>query len=354
MGKPEHRLSGGSISDVKALRPMEADPTVKGVLDVATVVYSRELPLLRLQACSMARYLDSRGIGRIFVIVNDIDEAGCAARVQAMRPDWGPLAPRVEVIGAEALFTLRPEANGPRGPVARVRLWFTRYRRRYPFGVKSGWRGNRGWRVQQALKLAVARQGDSPFVLLLDAKNHFVRPVGLDSFVDADGRARSYTDQPGEKRYAWIAGSYRLFGLPPPGRDVPSPPTVTPVVVPRAVLRGCLDAIEARVGPVEAFFTRAKGETSEFMLIYAYVAGECGGWDTVFAPGLIPAASIFRRGSDGDIDRVLSAVEDGTAEILSVHDSRRAGLASEHRRRIEAIWRDRGLPGEGLLAATPE
>jgi hypothetical protein len=322
---------------------------LNGVLDVATVVYSHELPLLRLQACSMARYLDARGIGRIVVLVNDIDEAGCAARVEAVRADWGPLAPRVEVVGAEALFALRPAANGPRGPRQRFRLWFSRNRRRYPFGVKRGWRGNRGWAVQQALKLAVARYGDSPFVLLLDAKNHFVRPVSVASFVGADGRALSFTGVAGDKRGLWIAGSFKLLGLPPPAPDVPSPPTVTPVVVPRAVLRGCLEAVERRVGPVEAFFSRAKGDLSEFMLIYAYVTGHCGGWDAVFAPGLIPAATIHRRSDAAAIERALARVEDGTAEILSVHNSRRAGLAPEHRRRIEAIWRDRGLPGEGLL-----
>jgi uncharacterized protein DUF6492 len=320
------------------------------VLDIATVVYSRELPLLRLQACSMARYLDPAGIGRIVVVVNDIDEAACAARVEAMRAAWGRLAPRLEVVGADALFALRPAANGPRGPRQRFRLWFARNRRRYPLGVKRGWRGNRGWAVQQALKLAVARHGDSPMVLLLDAKNHFVKPVGLSSFVSPDGRALSFTDLPGDKRNLWIAGSFRLLGLPPPGRQVPSPPTVTPVVVPRAVLRGCLDAVERRVGPVEAFFARAKGDLSEFMLIYAFVAGHCGGWDAVFAPGLVPSASIHRRSDAAEIERVLARVEDGTAEIFSVHDSRLVGLAPDPRRRIEAIWRDRGLPGEGLLA----
>jgi hypothetical protein len=322
---------------------------VQGVIDVVTVVYARELPLLRLQACSMARFLDPAGIGRIVVIVNDIDEAGCAARIEAMRADYGPLAPRLEVIGAEAVFALRPAARGPRGPRQRFRLWLARNRRRYPLGVKGGWRGNRGWAVQQALKLAVAHLGHSRFLLLLDAKNHFVRPVGLASFVSPDGRARSYTDQPGGKRRLWIEGSFRLLGLPPPGRELPSPPTVTPVVVPRAVLRGCLDAVEDRVGPVEAFFARAKGDLSEFMLLYAYVTGHCGGWDAVFAPGLVPAATVHRRSSPEDLERVLARAETGDAEVLSVHDSRLHGLTPEHRRRIEAIWRDRGLPGEGLL-----
>jgi hypothetical protein len=319
-------------------------------LDIVTVVYSGELDQLRLQARSMARFLSPAGIGRIVVIVNDADEDGCAARLMAVLPDYGPLASRVEVVRPDALFAARPAVNRPRGPRQRLKHWFTRNRRRYPLGFKGGWRGNRGWSMQQALKLAAARHGDSAFVVLLDAKNHFVRPVGLASFVSPDGRAKSLLDQPGEKRWTWIEGSFRLFGLPPPGRWDPAPPTTTPVCVPRAVLLGCLDAVERRVGPVESFFARKRGEQSEFMLLYAYVAGRHGDWNAVFAPGLEPAATIHRRSGAAEVDRVLGLAETGRAEILSVHSSRLAGLTPQERGRLAAIWADRKLPADELLA----
>ncbi len=314
------------------------------VLDLATVVYRRELDLLRLQARSIDLFLAPEGIGRILVVVNDIDEDACAAGVEALRSDYGRFADRLEVLRPDALLARRPAANGPRGPRQRFRLWLTRNRRRYPAGVKSGWRGNRGWSVQQALKLAVARDGDSPFLLVLDAKNHFVAPVGLGDFVSPRGRARSRLDLPSERHRTWIAGSFRLLGVAPPVLSDPAPPTVTPFCVPRATLLGCLDVLERRVGPAEAFFARARGDTSEFALIHAYVAGHCGGWQAVFDPGLAPAASIHRKSDADDLERVLALVEGGAASTLSVHDSRRASLAPEFRRRLEAIWRDRGLP----------
>jgi hypothetical protein len=323
--------------------------TADAVLDLVTIVYRREIPFLRLQARSIARFLDPEGIGGIVVIVNDIDEPGCAAAVEALRADYGRLAERLKVLRPGTVFAARPAENGPQGPRQRFRLWFARHRRLYPFGVKRGWRGNRGWSVQQALKLAAARHGDSRFVLMLDAKNHFVRPVGLASFVSPRGKPLTYLQPPSAKFHRWIVGSFRLLGAEPPGPDAPAPPTITPVCVPRAVLRDCLDAVERRVGPVEAFFARARAEESEFMLIYAYVAGFCGGWDAVFDPGLNPAATIFRRSDAATVDRELARVEAGTADILSIHSSRIASLTAAERRRIAAIWRDRGLGDPGLF-----
>ncbi|WP_111430881.1 DUF6492 family protein [Rhodobacteraceae bacterium DSL-40] len=315
-------------------------------LDIVTVVYRRELPLLRLQACSVAQFLDPAGISRIIVIVNDVAEAECIAAVEALRPAYGALAARLDVIGADALFALRPPEAGPHGIRQALRLWFAQHRRIYPFGVKRGWRGNRGWSVQQALKLAVARRGEGRMLLILDAKNHFVAPVRAGTFLAADGRARSTMKVPGEKHWTWIRGAFALLGASPPQREAPAPVTVTPVVVPRDMLLGTLEAVEQRVGPVEGFFARAKGDLSEFMLIYAHVTQARGAWPALFQPDLPPAATIFRRSPPEQIEAALHRVETGEAEILSVHSSQMDRLDEGVQARLCAIWRARGLPDD--------
>ncbi len=185
--------------------------------------------------------------------------------------------------------------------------------------------------------------------LILDAKNHLVRPVGIGSFVSADGRPRSFLVRPDDKYHAWIAGSFVLLGGRPPPRDTPVPPTVTPVVISRALLRAALEEVEARVGPCEAFFARSRADTSEFMLMHAYAALNGGGWDEVYAPGLTPPATIARSTDAAGIDRVLSRVEAGEAEMLAIHAARLATFDPATRARIEAIWRERGLDAQGLL-----
>jgi hypothetical protein len=313
------------------------------MLDLVTVVFSRETELLRRQARSIARFLSPEGIGRIRVIVNDRDEDACVAAVEALRPDYGPLADRLEVVRPDMLLALRPRALGPHGAAQWLLYLVTHQRQLWPFEQKGGWRGNRGWAVQQALKLAAARLGEGRFVLILDAKNHFIRPVSVASFVSPEGRARTYMHRPGDKQWEWIQPSFRLMGVPLPPRDAPAPPTVTPVCVSRAVLGECLDDLEGRVGPVEAFFARARESSTEFMLLYAHVVGRHGSWQAVFDPGLIPPATIFLRSDAAAIDRVARRAESGEAEIFSVHGSRVATLEPEARRRIEAIWAERGL-----------
>jgi hypothetical protein len=180
----------------------------------------------------------------------------------------------------------------------------------------------------------------------------FVNCCHCPSFVSAQGRPLTYTEVPTDKFHGWIVGSFRLLGLTPPGREVPAPPTITPVCLTRSVLLGALDTLERRVGPAEAFFARARSQETEFMLVYAYVEGYCGGWDATFDPGLKPPASIFRADDSKVIDAVLTRVENGEADVFSIHSARVAGLTPDERRRISDIWRSRGLPADLVLPET--
>lgn len=329
----------------------EAADLDRPVLDLATVVYRDELPLIRLQARSIARMLDPRGIGAILVMANDREEEACLAALQDILPDYGPFADRVELLRPADLFALRPSRLGPRGPLQRVKAAFTANRSRYPFGVKGGWRGNRGWAMQQALKLAVARRGEAANLCILDAKNHFIRPVGVEAMVAEDGRPRARLELPNAKHRRWNKAAFRLLGTPPPGRDDRAPPTLTPFVVSRADLLATLEALEARVGPAEAFFARKRSEESEFALIHAAIARRPGGVEAAFAPGLRAAATLRRKKDDATVDRLLTRVEQGEADMLSIHRTLLGRLKPEHLARLNAIWAAAGLDASELLSA---
>lgn len=320
-------------------------------IDFATVVFQGEIPLLRLQARSIARFLDPRGVGRIFVIVNDRAQEACVESVRALLPDYGALAPRVEIVTPEQLSALRPARFGPRGLLGRIRAAFTENRWRYPFGVKGGWRGNRGWAVQQAFKLAIARRATGAHLVILDAKNHFIRPVFRATFVAPDGRARTRLAVPSPKHRRWKALSSRRLGLEPRGLDDPALPTLTPFVVPREGLLASLEALEAQVGPVESFFARKRTEESEFAVINAVLSSRPGGLAAAFAPGLPPAANLRPRLNDAKTEATLAAVERGEADMLSVHKRRLGRLSPPQRARLEAIWSKAGLDATEILAA---
>ena len=331
--------------------PEGAEAAAPGLLDLVTVVYGGEVAQLRLQARSIARFLDPEGIGRILILLNDRDAVGLRRRLEALRASYGPFASRVELIDAGTVFARRPPGFTPRGLRDRLEHALTHHRQMLPVGLKSGWRGNRGWSVQQALKLAVARVASGTHLLLLDAKNHFIRPVSRASFVAPDGRAKTYLTRPSDKHFLWIDGAFRLMGLSVPDREAPAPPTVTPFVIARGTLLACLTAIEARLGPVETFFARRHVEKSEFTLIHAAVIAATGRWETAFAPGLLPAATLHRNDDAARIGQTLTRAEAGTADILSVHTSRLGRLSAEEVGRLTAIWAAAGLEPDGLLGA---
>ncbi len=309
-------------------------------IDLVTVVFRGEIDLLRLQAASLARFVPFDLIRRVFIVINDADEERCRKEVKAQLVHYGPFASKVEIILPDALFALR-RRGGQRSPGAALRLWFTHNRCRYPFGRKSGWRCNRGWAMQQALKLASARVAQAPFVLILDAKNHFVKSVSADTFISPAGRARSIQVVPSDKHHRWIVASFRRLGITPPEHSEPAPPAATPFCVETRILRDTLEDVESAVGPVEVFFARKKSPEAEFMLIYASVVGRHGAWLNIFDEGLSRPATLGRSGL---AEAVFAAVESGSAEVLAVHRTRIDRLAPAERARLERIWRQRGLP----------
>lgn len=317
------------------------------MLSIVTVVFRDEIALLRLQAVSLARFFRAADVTEILVLVNDVEESATVEAVRQILPAYGPLADRVRIMRPDTLFA---EGTPPRGPFARARSALTWLPKRLDHPLCRGWRGNPGWRIQQALKLAAARVATGSHLLVLDAKNHFLAPVAAADFVAPDGRARWRLITVPQAQRAWVTASFRRFGLAPPPADRPLPPSVTPFCVARPVLTEALLAIEARVGPVEAFFATNPGKETEFMLVLAFVFARHGALEPVFAEGLAPPATVFHAASSARIGAVLGEAERGAAKIFAVHRLRAGSMSEEERLRIAALWRERHLVADEAAA----
>ncbi|MFC7734383.1 DUF6492 family protein [Roseomonas sp. GCM10028921] len=131
-------------------------------LDFVTVAYGPDLPLLRLQARSLALYLDRDACGAILVIGNDPRNRFLAAQFrETVLPAYGPLAPAVRYVDAAEVSDFSGIA-----------------------------RAGQGWRRQQGLKLDVHRLVRTRGYVTLDCKNHLTRPTRADAFADGKGRLR--------------------------------------------------------------------------------------------------------------------------------------------------------------------
>lgn len=311
-------------------------------MDLVTVVFGAELPLLGLQARSLGRFLDPDAVGRILVIVNDVHEDACAAAVEAMRPQYGPLAARLEVVRPDALLSdLRL------GWRRRAERWYVAHgrgplMRRLPRRdrLASGWRGNPGWSMQQAQKLLAANAVSAPYGLILDAKNFLVAPVGLDAFVAPDGRARSRREGMGDLHRKWVRASFKALGLPADRVEM-VPPTGTPVAFDRGLLREGVAALEARLGPLEVFFSLYKGRATEFMLLFAVIDRGEGRWWQRMAEGLPTAATVFSKGGDQEVAGLLA--EARRSPVMGLHRRAAWRIGEESKAALGRLWVELGL-----------
>ncbi len=312
----------------------------RGGLTFVTVVHAGELPLLGLQARSLARHLTDAGIAAVHIYVNDLDEASVCARVARIVSEYGELADRVRVFGGTEAF-LHKRTTRPR-MAARAALYHLAAR--YPWLQmirRRGWNGNDGWRVQQAFKLASARHVETPHTVFLDTKNIFLRPMVHADFVAPDGRARSWFSPHVGKSAWWLGRSQIAMGQP---KDpVPSEITtfVTPFVAETALLRDLLEALEARNGPVENFFAFRLNNATEFMLINAYCNAFRGGVRAVFADGLVRSHTVW--GDPVLLDSVLAEAVAEDAQCIGLHRQALPRLGPAHRMLVADLLKSGGL-----------
>ena len=121
------------------------------MIDIVTVVFEAEIPVLRAQAQSLALYGQKLGIRNIYVVL--IDAETIATQIDPSW--WGPLANSVLVIPRTAFST--------------------------PF-VENGWVS------QQVLKLLTAAMSYNTYSMILDAKTIFVRELDPAEFISSTGQ----------------------------------------------------------------------------------------------------------------------------------------------------------------------
>lgn len=280
-------------------------------LSFVTVVFEPEVALLRLQGRSLARFLDPACVAEILVLDNCAGGMSKRARRVAIA-SFGPLAPHVTVLRTPSLGA----------------------------GL-----GAEGWRSQQAAKLLVARRVRSPHYVVLDAKNHLIRPATAADFVDGAGVARggthSYATHP---LRGGLERTLRHLGADDEtvARLVDDfPRTVTPFVIDVALARRMMDDIEREAGePFAEAFERAR--LLEFFLY--------SGWAMLRGPGLpvdgstvhAPIVWPARATDEGAAEAIREAVETDAA-WFAVHRRALARADARTRRRIARFWSERGL-----------
>lgn len=278
---------------------------IRDAFSFVTVAHADDAWLLRLQARSMRLHLAPALAGEIVVVENFGPNPPVAWR-DRLYADYGHLADRVRFVPSEVL--------GPMPPAS-------------------------GWWTQQALKLLVSRTVACRRYVVLDAKNHLVRPLRRDFLEGIDGRmlARRYDYRRHPLRH-FLERTLSFCGLlaePHVGWFMQAGTSFT---IDRADAWAVIDFLEAATGKrfAEALI---EGRITEFFLLAAYLL-RSGALEDRYDFTQVACPVVW------DGMALLSAIretEESRAPIFAVHRRVIPTLDDASREILGRFWTQRGL-----------
>jgi hypothetical protein len=201
------------------------------MIDIVTVVFHEEIPILRVQAQSIDLYCQPDLVQSIRVIVND--SAEIADQIDTAW--WGKFRDCVHIISRDQYTT----------------QWV-----------------DDGWVSQQALKIVGSAESCSGWAMVMDAKTVLTRPVDK-TLWDKQGRLRS--------------GSFEIYPVFYPAKDIVNQlfdielttqlgPGGVPFFFKTDIVRSMIAEIQYRTGESFIPWFQAQGLLTEFVLYSGYVA----------------------------------------------------------------------------------
>jgi len=277
-------------------------------VDLVCVTYEGDARLMILQMLSVDRLLDHAHVGRYVVVLNGADNHTLAEyfRAHAFPRLSGALRDKIEFVDGKAVL-----------------------------GGASA-----GWRDQQAIKLLIANHLTNDFYLLLDAKNHFIRPTLVSEFF-LGGSPKTWLKPMPENWVQYMRHSLRQFRALTEDNLKVMPPTVTPYVMIRREALAAVQRIEAASGKVftEAFADMGDKAT-EFFLYYAHFISGRGSFPYADAA---PLGTTLYTVFPSDPEMVHELIGDAAAGGLAVfglHRKRLPQLTEPQKADIEGLWRN--------------
>lgn len=267
---------------------------------IVTISHTPEMPLLKLQARSLSRYLDKSFIREVLVIDNS---TGDPLDLAELLPQYGKLP--VRCIPASDIVVL-PKADG----------WFT----------------------QQVLKLMVARHVKTQRYIILDTKTHLIRPVSVDEFKAPDGRIRTgwhpYRNHP-LKRY--LLRTCRYLGMHPWFLDR-FVPTTPPFTMMTGMVRKLINDVEkCERRPFAEVFVQER--LTEFFLYGAYLISQ-GCLQRYYKFDNWMGTTLWKEFDNKKMQKIIGNVQ---SAFFAVHRNTFRSMDDQTRHALAKLWLDRKL-----------
>lgn len=287
-----------------------AQATPQHQFEVLSIAFELDVRLCQLQLTSFDRFFDLDTLSRFTVIVNGGE------------PVLAELRRHAETLSAELRSKL-------------VLL--------EPHEMRKG--DFNSWRGQQILKLLFARRVETSHYLVLDAKNHLVKPASAADWFDAQGRARTHFSPVSDHMRHLLVASFEVFDL---DRDpmAPAMPTITPYLMRTDVVKAMMRDVAAIAGvPFVRAFRASYPKVGEFLLYYAYLLHRFGTTEQHHydAPSACVTLFTIWPQEPAVIWAELDRLDTPDVVFFGLHRNRLPQLDEAQRARISAMWREAGL-----------
>jgi len=290
------------MADSSSAKPERFAPIT--TLAIVTVVFEAEYDLLELQARSFDAFLDGETVERIIVIDNSSSGMPSRRRRSLLR-SYGRHAGQVD-IRRNSDIALVPSTIG--------------------------------WKSQQVLKIRVADTVGTSAYVVLDAKNHLIRPTGRDVFVSGDRPRANFYHYDTHPLRGTLETVLDYFVLDRPSHIARFTATATPFLLLSAACTALVADLEVREGTLFADLFVERGFT-EFFLYSAWLESTGSVLDRLYDDSGIPNPVVWPKGRSRDgVAATLALAEQKQAHVLSIHRTALARMDRDATTLIVDFW----------------
>jgi len=272
--------------------------------DFVTVTFSEELPLLALQAKSFAMYVDPEIVGTIFIVVNDEFKVSTKIR-RSILWRYGDLSNKVKII------------------------------------YKKLDQPSHGWKRQQILKLLASRDVHTDTYIILDSKNHFIKPFSLSQIISPSGKLYSLfyrMHPPYRENFKEMCNYFNYTEHVNFDKVLPS---TTPYFMKTKIVRQLLEDLEEREGLPAEIIIHNKNLYSEFYLYYLYLLSKNISISDIYESRDKTSATLYSNSISNPelFSFQLEGVEHPQTYCLGIHRKALAHSTPTQINQIHELWK---------------
>jgi hypothetical protein len=267
------------------------------MIDIVTVVFREELPVLRSQARSIALYVQPNELGKIYIIVNDDTVDPNEIDVNW----WGHFCDRVVLVHRSA--------------------WAINY-------------AENGWLTQQMLKLLATDLCTSKWSMVLDAKTIFVQPVSVIADRPRVGVLDIYP--------VFDISRQRVNELFKVDLQQQLGPGGVPFILNNLLTQQMISEIQNLTNKSFADWFQEQGMVTEFILYSGYVLRCCGSYDALYDTtnrAIVPCN--LCHSEVASFDRKFAEMQQATT--VSIHRRAWAQLSQSQQQQYTDFLNSRGI-----------